>query len=323
MKKTKNLLVSSGVLLGIGASAFVAPVANATTVSITPETSKTISAVHVATTNKVTYAKTGKTVANLNLRASNNTNSKIIKVLKKGAPVTILKTSNGWHQVKTGNSKGWVSAKYITGHKTTKVSTPKKTTTVKKKTANTAQKQTSVNLNLRSAGTSKGRVIAVLKAGTKVTVKSTSNGWAQVSYAGKTGWVSAKYLTGISTKPTTAKKSNNMNAVRGKIINNAKKYVGTQYRWGGTSPRTGWDCSGYIQYVFKESGIKTARTKAWIGKKRVSKAQAKPGDLVVQYGGGHVGIYAGYGKQYHASNPVTDTVYSNVWDKKATYYSIG
>lgn len=323
MKKMKNLFISSGVLLGIGASAFVAPVANAAPVTIAPQMVKSLNKISIPASNKITISKTGKTTANLNMRSGNSTKHKVISVLKKGSKVNILGSSSGWHKVKFGNKTGWVSAKYISNISTTKKVTPKKSTP-QKNTVKTYQKQVSANLNMRSSGSTKSKVVMVLKKGSKVTVKKTSNGWSQVTYGKRTGWVSSKYLTNISTYKSKPKpKTNNTNAVRAKIIKNAKKHVGAQYRFGGTSPKTGWDCSGYIQYVFKESGVKVARTKQWVGKKKISKTQAKPGDLVVQYGGGHVGIYAGSGKQYHASNPTTDTVYSNVWDKKAVYYSIG
>lgn len=323
MKKMKNLFISSGVLLGIGASAFVAPVANAAPVTIAPQMVKSLNKISVPASNKVTISKTGKTTANLNMRSGNSTKHKVVSVLKKGSKVNILGSKSGWHKVKFGNKTGWVSAKYISNISTIKKTTPKKSTP-KKNTVKTYQKQVSANLNMRSTGSANSRVVMVLKKGSKVTVKKTSNGWSQVTYGKRTGWVSSKYLTNIPTyKSKPQPKTNNTNAVRAKIIKNAKKHVGAQYRFGGTSPKTGWDCSGYIQYVFKESGVKVARTKQWVGKKKISKTQAKPGDLVVQYGGGHVGIYAGSGKQYHASNPTTDTVYSNVHDKRAVYYSIG
>lgn len=326
MQKTKNIFISSGLLLGIGASALVAPTANASPVSITPEASKAVSLVNVTASKKVAVSKTGKTTENLNMRSGNSTKHRVIKVLKKGSTVTILDSKSGWYKVKSGNHSGWVSAKYISNVKTHKKTTQTKTKTTSPKTSTAStQKQVTANLNMRSSGSVKSRVIKVLKKGSKVTVKRTANGWAQITHGKQTGWVSAKYLTRVATykSKSATPKSSSTNTVRTKIINNAKKHVGAPYRFGGTSPKTGWDCSGYVQYVFKESGIKAPRTKAWVGKKKISKTQAKPGDLVVQYGGGHVGIYSGNGKQYHASNPTTDTVHSKIWDKKAVYYSIG
>lgn len=94
------------------------------------------------------------------------------------------------------------------------------------------------------------------------------------------------------------------------IVNFAKKYLGTPYVWGGNSLTEGVDCSGLVQQVFKNFGIKTTRTTyTQIGEgKAVKMNELQPGDLVFfdfDPGGGpdHVGIYAGDGKMIHAPRP--------------------
>lgn len=91
------------------------------------------------------------------------------------------------------------------------------------------------------------------------------------------------------------------------LIRNAMSLQGTPYSFGGTS-RSGFDCSGYTQYVFKGSGISLPRTsyaQFGIGSK-VSREQLQPGDLVFfstySKGASHVGIYIGGGSFVHASN---------------------
>ena len=92
------------------------------------------------------------------------------------------------------------------------------------------------------------------------------------------------------------------------IIATAKKYLGVPYKWGGTSP-SGFDCSGFTQYVFKAHGITLPRTVASqyaLGTK-VTKAELIPGDLVFFYARnkdviGHVGIYIGDNQFIHASS---------------------
>lgn len=186
--------------------------------------------------------------------------------------------------------------------------------------------KTTANLNLRASNNTKAKVITVLKKGTAVKVLSSKSGWKKVKANGKTGWASAKYLATVKSTVKTAKKAapkkTSSSTVRNKVVKNAKANLGVKYRFGGTSPKTGWDCSGYVQYVFKKSGVNVPRTKAWVGKKKVSKAQAKPGDLVVSYNGGHVGIYAGGGKQYHSANPGTGTVHAPIYAKDPVFYSV-
>lgn len=82
----------------------------------------------------------------------------------------------------------------------------------------------------------------------------------------------------------------------------AMKYLGTPYVYGGTSP-SGFDCSGFTQYVYRQVGVKLPRTSG--GQSRagqyVSLSNIKPGDLL--YGPGHVGIYLGNGKFIHSPVP--------------------
>ncbi|TCJ98219.1 UNVERIFIED_ORG: NlpC/P60 family protein [Anoxybacillus amylolyticus] len=87
-----------------------------------------------------------------------------------------------------------------------------------------------------------------------------------------------------------------------KLFSTAYKQLGVPYRWGGTTPK-GFDCSGFLQYVYRSIGIHLPRTAKQQQKVGISvpKAQAKPGDLVFwgkpAY---HVGLYLGNGKYIHA-----------------------
>ena len=91
------------------------------------------------------------------------------------------------------------------------------------------------------------------------------------------------------------------------IIRNAMSLIGIRYSFGGSS-RSGFDCSGYTQYVFRGSGVSLPRTSyAQFGVgSAVSKSQLHPGDLVFfttyASGASHVGIYIGGGSFIHASN---------------------
>lgn len=117
--------------------------------------------------------------------------------------------------------------------------------------------------------------------------------------------------------------------VRGLIVEEAFKYRYTPYVYGGTTPN-GFDCSGFIQYVFKKEGItlpRTTRQMATAGK-AVSYANAKPGDVIIldlnnyrPTTPSHAGIYLGNGKIIHAGlNKGVDTMYLNAswanWDDK-------
>lgn len=90
------------------------------------------------------------------------------------------------------------------------------------------------------------------------------------------------------------------------IINTAKSFLGTPYVWGGTSP-SGFDCSGFTQYVLAQNGKSIPRTsqEQFASGQAVDKSQLQAGDLVFyNWSGGteatHVGIYEGNGKMIHA-----------------------
>jgi len=81
--------------------------------------------------------------------------------------------------------------------------------------------------------------------------------------------------------------------------------IGHPYVWGGTTPN-GWDCSGFTQWVYAQAGISIPRVNAWTAMKPTS--TPAPGDLVMQNGGAHVGIYVGNGMMISALNPSDGTI---------------
>lgn len=101
-------------------------------------------------------------------------------------------------------------------------------------------------------------------------------------------------------------------APAGSILATAMQYVGAPYVGGGTSP-SGFDCSGFVQYVYGLHGISLPR-RSWAqgaAGTRISASAARPGDIV--YYGHHVGIYAGNGKMVDAGTPRTGVVYRNIY----------
>ena len=109
------------------------------------------------------------------------------------------------------------------------------------------------------------------------------------------------------------------------IYKEAQKYVGTPYVWGGSTPETGFDSSGYLCRVYNQNGYDVGRTTAnglWNKSQHISEAEAKPGDLVFfegtydTPGKSHVGIYLGNGMMVSAGDPIKyANIHSSYWQK--------
>ena len=99
------------------------------------------------------------------------------------------------------------------------------------------------------------------------------------------------------------------------LITEAEKYLGFPYVWGGSSPGTSFDCSGFVCWVYTHSGVhnlpRTTANGILSQCARVSRADARPGDLIFfqgtynTSGASHVGIYVGDGMMVHCGNPIS------------------
>lgn len=289
-------------------------------------------------------AKNGTVSAStLNLRKSASTSSSVVTTLEKGAKLTILKTSNGWYSVKTVSGKtGWVLSKYVSAKAaaTAVQSTASKSGIVS---------STTLNLR-KGASTSSSVVDTLKQGQALTILKTANGWYNVKTSSGKTGWVSSKYVTvksettnrgGVTRTPIPAEQPKEQTQEQPKeepntqsaeqptdatvdqtkaaseeaadlgseIVSYAKNFLGVKYVYGGMSP-TGFDCSGFVKYVYDHFNINIARvsTEQATQGVAVSRADLKPGDLVFfDTNGGHnrvnhAGIYIGNGSFIQASS---------------------
>ncbi len=110
----------------------------------------------------------------------------------------------------------------------------------------------------------------------------------------------------------------------GGVTGIAAQYVGYSYVSGGSSPATGFDCSGFTSYVFAQVGISLPRTAAAQQAYATPVSNPQPGDLVFWgYPAYHVGIYAGNGMVYDAGNPSVGVTYRSVFSGVSGYGRVG
>ncbi|MCB5283778.1 MULTISPECIES: C40 family peptidase [unclassified Arthrobacter] len=135
-------------------------------------------------------------------------------------------------------------------------------------------------------------------------------------------------LTGISgttLKGVSAPVATGGAATGNDVVAAAKKYIGVPYVWGGTNPATGMDCSGFTQRVFKDLGVEIPRVvsdQMRQGTPVASLAEAKPGDLLVSFGGNHISIYLGNGKAIDAPVPGQTIQIRDAWEQQSNLTSI-
>lgn len=92
-----------------------------------------------------------------------------------------------------------------------------------------------------------------------------------------------------------------------RVVRFARRFIGVRYVYGGISPRTGFDCSGFTRFVYSHFGIVLPHysgAQFSLGR-RISRAGLRPGDLVFFDGVGHVGLYVGGGRFIHAPHTGT------------------
>jgi cell wall-associated NlpC family hydrolase len=102
----------------------------------------------------------------------------------------------------------------------------------------------------------------------------------------------------------------------------ALRAVGVPYRWGGSSPASGFDCSGLVHWTYSRLGIELPHSSyaLYDRGRRIARARIKPGDLLFFSGLGHVGIYAGRGRMVHAPQSGQSV---EVVELRGSYYGRG
>lgn len=135
------------------------------------------------------------------------------------------------------------------------------------------------------------------------TVSQSGNSDAAASVSA-TATVAATTAAAPSVELVSAKNPIVVKFTPAKLVKVAKRYAGARYAFGGDSP-SGFDCSGFTKFIYSKFGVDLPHS-AWAqGQEghRVSRAKAKPGDLVITSGGAHVGIWVSKGKFIDAPRP--------------------
>lgn len=302
--------------------------------------------VAVNTTEEGTETSSTEEITLGEYKISENTRLKLIPSinatdvieLKADETVTVTEIMNGWVCVETQTTKGWLRKDKLKKDEPVEEPVeevqeePQEPQEPAQETPIKTQYVNSTTVNVRQEANTSSTIVTTVALNTEVQVYSEENGWSKVKVNNVEGYISSSLLSNnkqetsrsqstsrrtSSTKTSkntasqaTAQTTNVPASGNGSsIVATAKQYLGSKYTYGGSSPSTGFDCSGFTSYVFKQHGISLNRTAAaqYSNGVAVSRANLQPGDLVMfgKSGINHVAIYIGGGQIIHASTPST------------------
>lgn len=251
----------------------------------------------------------------LRLRAKPNTQAQILTVANDRDTVVIIRQVGNWYLVNYNLYIGYMHADYVT--------------TEERANVDLGEGSLDPSLtNVRSGPSTGSSVIDRLKSGEKVEIIGFNCGWYKVTFDGMTGYIRSDLVT-LLEKPegnrgtaapvdsgTNSFGSSSASSIGRQIADFAKQYVGYPYVYGGEDP-SGFDCSGFMQYIFAQFGYtinRTATAQLQNGY-YVEYDALQPGDIVY-FGSGsiasHVGLYIGDGQFVHAQSSSTGVVISSL-----------
>lgn len=267
--------------------------------------------------------------SSLRLRAGASTSSAILTKMPHKSQVDLLEdqANDGWYHVSYKGMEGYVSADYLivsedsaepAAPSTVSVSPAAVSDTPSDETADAMYiKVLQGPLNIRTGPSTDYDRVGQLSVGRTAKVLDVLDGWYQI----ETGYVCGDYVKEVDAAEV-------QNSGKGQeIADYALQFLGCKYVYGGSSP-SGFDCSGFTSYIYKQFGYSLNRSASDQLKNgvAVSRGELQPGDLVMfKKGGGskpasHVGLYIGNNQFIHASTSKVGVIISRLSD---AYYTTG
>ena len=275
----------------------------------------------------------------------------IISVLDKGTKLTVNGRSGDWFSALIGGVSGYVHSDYVaalapaaqtpvdasavnsnagsvkeedSSSVTVTLSlglAPAATPAVQPVAASNSVQDGYVNagsVRMREGPSMTAQILVELSYGTRLKITGVSDVWYRVICGGLEGFIYSDYVTVGSFEPAAGITKSTGAELGKEIAVYALNFVGYPYTWGGKSPATGFDCSGFVQYVFSQFGYTTSRVANDVTSDgvHVDPSQIQPGDVLCFYSGngyvGHVGIYIGDNSFVHAANSATGVVITSL-----------
>ena len=309
---------------------------------------------------KSEYPKNVVLTSNIDVHIIPSVTSKVMLNIEKEKTITINYELNDWLNISFEGKQGWVRKYYINTNNAQPEKTQEDNKPAEETTKTTENKKGYINVsssaNIRESASTSANIITTLLRNTEVTIIGEEGDFYKIQYKEITGYVSKSLISDKAVEVTSRSANKERTVTEEKIETKAeqetnaetvsvatqnstvgesvaafaKKYIGYKYVSGGTTPSTGFDCTGFTYYVYNSCGYSLSRSFS-VQKQSgtaVSKANLQPGDLLIfdnnrDGTADHVGIYTGGGYFVHAENSrtgvKTDTVSSGHYNN--CYYS--
>ena len=257
--------------------------------------------------------------------------------IEAGSEATVIYDLENWIKIDVNSNQGWIAKTLVEESSTEELAINNETEEPAETAESNVNKKGYINVetaNVREEASTSSTLINTLDEFDEVTIVSESGDWYQIEAGDIKGYVSKSLITigtissrGLSLERTVTTKvlpeenmaENSENEEENKpaeitdnkgqeVANFARQYLGLKYVLGGKSPETGFDCSGFTKYVFKNFGYtlgSVASDQTSIGKE-ISKDELKVGDLILFYDEAKTKIgHAGISNSYYNTRFVT------------------
>ena len=224
-------------------------------------------------------------------RKGPGTTYSIINTYNRGTALTITGTADGWTAVTIDGTDGYVFSDYVletaSGEDAPTVAeTVQQTLGLSSEQLSAAEVRDGYvsgnGVRLREAPSMTAKILTDLNNGTALKITGFSGTWTKVICSGQEGFIASDYVREGAYEPEKAV-TRSLGSEPGKeIATYALTFVGSPYSWGGNSPATGFDCSGFVQYIFSQYGYTTSRiaNDVLADGKHVDPADLQPGDVL-------------------------------------------
>lgn len=242
--------------------------------------------------------------SSLNIRQKPSLSSSILSSIPNNTKISTLGKSGEFYKINYKGKTGYVYSSYVKIVQATAVASVTPSSTAKTGVGSTK----AWGLNVRKTAAIGNNTIGSLNATNNITLYGALNGYYKIKYNNNLGYIAKSYVStatpsAVATIPLVSSTASQIST----LMSSANKLLGIRYTYGGATLSTGFDCSGFVQYIYKTIGVTLSRTTYTQVEEgsAVSINDLKVGDLLFFIDNSHEGVYIGNNKFIQAQKTGT------------------